>query len=134
MPRIEEAYTDIVWSRVDSIIVLILDNERYMQSKRTKELVQIVMEKFAVKERTAYRYLSIAKREIRKIGKEKREKAFLKAIRDREYLLAKTKNTDYKLALEIMKDRDKLYGLYVDEIHHSGAIENKITFVEDIKE
>ncbi len=122
MPRIDDEHTDIVWSRIDGIITLILENDRYLQSKRNKELVTIICDKYGVAERTAHRYLSIAKREIRKIGKEQKEKAFVKAIRDREYLLAKTKKEDPKLALEIMKDRDKLQGLYVEKVEHSGEI------------
>jgi len=123
MPVIrDDEHTDIVWSRVDAVVSLILENSRYLESKRNGELNEKVMEKFDVSERTAQRYVAMAKREVRRIGKENKEKAFLRAIRDREYLLGKTKKHDAKLALEIMKDRDKLFGLYSENVNHSGAL------------
>lgn len=123
MPKIEESNTDIVFARVDAIVVLILENERYLQSKRNKELADIVMQKFECKDRTAYTYISQAKREIRKIGNEKKEKAFKKAMRDREWIIQKSKTDgDTKTALLAMKDRDELIGLYKQVIEHSGTI------------
>lgn len=133
MPKIEKEHTDIVWARVDAVAVLILENERYLQSKRNKELSEIVSKKFDCDERTAQRYIAEAKREIRKVGTKNRENAFIKAIRDREFLITKAKgvkddkgkfviNPDYKLLLEILKDIAKLNGLYIDEIKHSGEI------------
>ncbi len=114
------------WARVDAVCLVILDNDRYLQSKRSAELTAKIVKKFGVSERQAQRYISAAKREVRRIGKAKRDKAFLKAIRDREYLLQKAKSTeDYKLALEILKDRDKLQGLYVDKVEHSGEVTHK---------
>lgn len=134
--KIENGHTDIVWSRIDSVVSLILENDKYLQSKRNKELVETVMKKFDASERTASRYVAEAKLEIRKIGKANKHKAFVKAIRDREFLLQKAKGIknkagnfaekpDYKLALEILKDRDKLNGLYVDEVKQSGELTMK---------
>jgi hypothetical protein len=134
--KVENGHTDIVWARIDSVVALILENDKYLQSKRNKELSDIVMKKFDVAQRTALRYVSEAKREIRKIGKADKKKAFIKAIRDREFLLQKAKGVrdktgkliekpDYKLALEILKDRDKLNGLYVDEVKQSGELTMK---------
>jgi len=136
MPRIIGEHTDIVWTRVDGIVTLILGNERFIQSKRMRELVEIVKEKFNVSQRQAERYIALAKREIRKLGKEKKKEAFTKALRDREFLLRQVKNDkNYKLALEIMKDRDKLYDIYPEEkLKHTGSVENKIIFVDDIDE
>jgi hypothetical protein len=138
MPRLpeESGHTDIVWARIDSVVSLILENDKYFQSKRNKELCDTVMKKFDVSQRTAELYVSEAKKEIRKIGKADKKKAFVKAIRDREFLLQKakglkdksgkiTEKPDYKLALEIVKDRDKLHGLYVDEVKQSGELTMK---------
>jgi hypothetical protein len=125
MPKIKEGHTDIVWSRVDAVVLLILGNPRYMETKRNIELTNLVVEQFNVSKRTAERYISLAKREVRKIGKEKKEKAFLKAIRDREYLITQIRKSsirDFRIELEVMKDRDKLYGLYSDNINHSGIV------------
>lgn len=125
-------HSDIVWARIDSVVTLILENTRYMHSKRNPELVKIVMDNFTLSERQALRYVAEAKREIRKIGVADKKKAFVRAIQDREFLLQKAKGTkkndkvvekpDYKLALEIVKDRDKLFGLYVDETKTTGEI------------
>lgn len=149
MPKIDDKHTDIVWSRVDAVVNLILENDRYLHSKRNKELCKTVMDKFSLAERTAYRYVAEAKKEIRKIGQRDKEKAFIQAIRDREFLFQKAKQVerdekgraigfpDYKLALEVVKDRDKLQGLYVDEVNLNGTVTNKIDLAgittEDIK-
>lgn len=139
MPRLtedKEGHTDIVWSRIDAVIGLILENDKYLQSKRNPELVETVMNKFNIAQRMAEYYVSEAKKEIRKIGKADKLKAFAKAIRDREFLLQKakglkdktgrfTEKPDYKLALEILKDRDKLFGLYVDEVKQTGEVTMK---------
>ncbi len=125
MPAINDKHTDVVWSRVDAVVALILENARYMESKRNKELTKMVVKQFNVSERTAQRYITLAKKEVRKIGKEKRERAFEKAIKDREYLIAKIRQSsmrDYRLELEIMRDRDKLYGLYAENVNHSGTL------------
>lgn len=134
--KIEGGHTEIVWSRIDSVVTLILGNERYFQSKRGGELNQIVMKTFGVAERTAKIYVSEAKKEIRRLGKAEKKKALLRALRDREFLFQRAKGTkdktgkltekpDYKLALEIVKDRDKLLGLYVDEVKQTGEMTMK---------
>ena len=138
MPRAknETEHTDLIWSRIDAVVNLILENDKYYQAKRNKELVDTVMKKFEVAERTARRYVAEAKKEVRRVGSADKKKAFVKAMRDREFLLQKAKGLkdpkggfsekpDYKLALEIVKDRDKLHGLYVDEIKQTGEMTMK---------
>jgi hypothetical protein len=127
-------HSDIVWARIDSVVTLILENARYMHAKRSGELAQIVMKNFSLQERQAKYYVSEAKKEIRRIGVSDKKKAFVRAIQDREFLFQKAKGTkkdnkvlekpDYKLALEIVKDRDKLFGLYVDETKGEMTIKN----------
>jgi len=130
----EKEHSDIVWARIDSVVTLILENARYMHSKRNGELTQIVMKNFSLQERQSKYYVSEAKKEIRRIGVADKKKAFVRAIQDREFLLQKAKGTkkenkvvekpDYKLALEIVKDRDKLFGLYVEETKGEMTIKN----------
>lgn len=118
MPRIpkKEDHTPIIWSRVDAVVGLMLENDRYLSRARTKELIETVKEKFNIAERTAFRYVSEAKKVIRKISRENTANAFNRAMLDREFLFAKAKNSsDYKLALQIVQDRDKLRGLYIDK-------------------
>lgn len=129
----QDEHTQFFWTRVDSVVVLILENDKYLQSKRNVELTKTIIEQFSVSDRTAQRYIAEAKKAVRRLGLEKRDKAFDKAIRDREFLFQKAKGTkgkdgkyidepDYKLALEVVKDRDKIKGLYIEEIKHSGEI------------
>lgn len=139
MPKLtpKEEHTEIVWTRVDAVVNLILENDRYMQSKRNPELTKSVIEKFGLAERTAQRYISEAKKEIRKLSQANKKNAFVRAMRDREFLLQKAKfgmkdeknryviNPDLKLALDVIKDREKLHGLYVDEINLNGEIRTK---------
>lgn len=135
MPKTKDKHTDLIWSRVDSIITLILENDRYLKTKRMAELVSIVKERFRVEERTAFRYISEAKAEIRRIGKVNSSEALMRAIRDREFLLQKTKGIknekgeftvapDYKLYLETIKDRDKLLGLYEEKVKSEVSVKN----------
>jgi len=140
MPKVGSEHTDIVWSRVDAVVQLILGNDRYMQSKRNSELRNLVKEQFGIKDRQAQKYILEAKKEIRKLGNDQKKQAFIKAIRDREFLFSKAKTSqiyydkdgkpvttgDYKLALEIIKDRDKLFGLYVEEVNVNQNINAKL--------
>lgn len=146
----QERHTELYWNRVDSVVSLILENVRYMQSKRSEELVQIVQDKFNLETRMAQYYIKQAKIEIRKIGKRDKEDAFIRAIRDREYLFQKAKtglkennvyiiHPDYDFALKVIKDRDDLYGLYKTEIKIDATTNNKTTIdfsaitTEDLK-
>lgn len=117
----------IIWSRVDAVINLILENTRYLDSRRHKELSQLVADKFDISIRTAQRYIAAAKADIKSMVTSKTESALERAIMDRELLLVKSKGVwnekkkqfdippDYWLFLEAAKDRDKLLGLYVDK-------------------
>lgn len=135
MPATKGKHTDQLWQRIDAVVNLILENDRYLQSKRSKELTAIIAKKFDVSKRTAQRYIDEARKEIRKIGKAEKKKAFEKAIRDRELLFAKAKGVkddkgnylvqpDFKLALEIVKDRDKIFGLYTEEVKSEVTVKN----------
>ncbi|MBN8545797.1 MAG: hypothetical protein J0L60_06655 [Ignavibacteria bacterium] len=117
----------IIWSRVDAVVNLILENTRYLDGKRQKELSELVSAKYKVSIRTAQRYISAAKLDIRNMTTAKTEAALERALMDRELLLVKAKGLwndekkeydvapDYWLFLEAAKDRDKLLGLYVDK-------------------
>jgi len=147
MPKINGKNSDILWARVDAVVSLILENDRYMQSKRNAELTDLVSEKFDISIRQAQRYIAEAKKEIKRLSGLNKEENYAKAIRDREYLYhkaitpsfifnkdAKDKNGNYimvsdlKLALEVAKDRDKILGLYEDKITLEGNVNNHIDF------
>lgn len=153
MPRTisdNHRHTELFWNRVDAIVSLILENVRYMQSKRSEELVQLVQDKFDLETRMAQYYIKEAKTEIRKIGKRDKDQAFVRAIRDREFLFQKAKTglkennffivaPDYEFALKVVKDRDDLYGLYKTEIKIDATTNSKTTIdftgisTEDLK-
>ncbi len=133
----KENKTESTWQKVDAIVHLILENDRYLHKNRSPELTQLIMAKYSISVRTAQRYIQDARREINKMGKSKKKGALSKAIRDREYLLQiakigiKDKNgnlivkPNHKLALEILKDREELQGLYVEKIEQSGTLTMK---------
>ena len=144
MPETKDEHTDIVWQKVDAIVSLILENDKYLNPNRKSDLTKIVMEQFDVSERTAQRYISFARKDIRKIGRDKKEKSFNKAIRDREYLFTKAKSgvkdkdgnyivePDFKFALDVVKDRDKLCGHYTDVVEVKGKIELKPALLQKL--
>ncbi len=110
MPNVRgDKHTEIVWARIDAVIQLILENDRYMQSKRGAELTKIVMEKYNVKERAAKNYIAEAKKEVRSIGRGKATKIKEKIVRRLEYQYNRVKNTDGRLALDIIKHLGDLY-------------------------
>lgn len=118
MPTIPENkdHTDRIYQRIDAIILLMLENDRYLQSKRSKELTEIVAAQFDISEDTARKNIQDARLEINKMSKIQRQAAFDKAIRDREYLISKMIKKDLlKEAHVVMKDRDELRDLYPDK-------------------
>ena len=117
----EEKHDDSTWAKVDAIVELLLDNDKYLNRKRIPELTEKVKEKFDVDTRQAQRYIKWAKAELRKITKLRKEKALDKALLDREYVINSMKKVKgegakriaaLKLALDAMKDRDDLQALY----------------------
>ncbi len=107
--------------RANEIAQMILSEERknYTQG----QLVNTVMEMYGVGKRQAERYVAIAKNEIANLRREEAKDALSVALKDREFLLHKAKGVEdengnvvtppnYYLYLEIIKDRDRLLGLY----------------------
>jgi len=130
----ELEHTTTTYLRVDAIIIMMLENQKYIEKNRQPDLVAIVIEQFEVGERQAQRLIGIAKKEFRKITKLKVEKALEIAILDREFLVRKFKSSDPKLALDAMKDREKLKNLYPDpklDVGHSGTV--SVVIHDDIK-
>lgn len=130
MPKINSPHTDQYWVRVDSVINLILSNDRFLQSRRNKELTNTVKEKFNISTRMAQQLISDARKEVKTLGRKNSKKALEKAIRDRELLFSKVKgnlNDNFKavsIALEVLQDRDKLLGLYSEVIKSESTVKN----------
>lgn len=133
MPRIKGSHSSAVRIRINEVASIILENPRFFQSKSNTELRDIVKDTYKVKVRMANEYINGAKELIADLIEKKKEKSFERALLDREYLYQKaTSLLDYKLALEVAKDRDKILGLYEDKIIHSGEV--AVTFVEKLDE
>lgn len=133
MPRIKEENTSAVQIRVNKIVEVILENPSYFKSKINAELTEFVRKEFSLSQRQSQRYIKWAREAILELIKDRKSQSLENAIIDREYLMKKAKETyDYKLALEVVKDRDKILGLYEDKITHSGEV--AVTFVEKLDE
>lgn len=107
--------------RANEIARMILSDGR--KDYPLSELVKVVMDMYGVSKRQAERYIYFAKEEIAILRKEEVKDALDVALRDREFLLSKAKGElddagnvvtppNYYLYLEIVKDRDRLLGLY----------------------
>ena len=107
--------------RANEIARMILSDGR--KDYPLSELVKVVMDMYGVSKRQAERYIYFAKEEIANVRKEEVKDALDVALRDREFLLSKARGEvddagnvvtppNYYLYLEIVKDRDRLLGLY----------------------
>lgn len=133
MPRIKGTYSAAVRARVNEVVNIILSNPRYFQSKSNTELSELIQKTFNLKSRQAKHYILFAKEMIADMLEKKKEQLLERALLDREHLYRTAKDAlDYKLALEVVKDRDKILGLYEDKIIHSGEV--AVTFVEKLDE
>ena len=112
------------WPRIDAVVTMLLENDRYLNAKRSAEFTGMVMETFDIKKTRAQLYIREAKKLIRGLSEEERKRNYAKAMLDREFIIAKAKGgekTDLKLTFEAIKDRDKLKGLYDEK---AGSTEN----------
>lgn len=143
--RDQQNHTDAYWVKVDAVVNLILENDRYLNVKRAPELTEMVMKRWGIDTRMAQKYIKEAKKEIKKLGQRDKEKAFIKAMRDREFLYRKAISpsfifskdlrdengklilvADLKLALEVVKDRDEIHGLYEKTVNVKGELKNTV--------
>lgn len=96
---------NINWKKVDSIVSFLLENDKYLNSDRNETIITLIADNFDLTKNEAEKYLEKAINEIEING----ENSLSKALREREFLLQKAKNNkDYKLALEILKEKEKL--------------------------
>ncbi len=102
-------------NRVQEIVILLLDKQPLLEESKSNDLLAIIMERYAVQKRQAVTYLSEARLLINQLGKQNIKLSYLKAMYDREFLFRKSKDAnDLRLALEVIRDRDKIAGLYVE--------------------
>ena len=125
MPRPKGSKNNYEWaSRVDNVVCKILEVDEYKRgSKNARLLREDVAKEFGCSTRQADKYIAAARKRIAEFASVKAHEAFQKALEDRALLLIKAKELkDWKLALDIVKDRDKLRGLYTENINYSGEI------------
>jgi hypothetical protein len=119
MPQIKNQKTTTILTRINKTQIIILENHQKWLSKGKKtsaELTKRIQEEFSVSKRVAESYISAARKEIRLLIIKQRDKKLNKALLDREWGITKAKEDgDSKLALEYMKDRDKLNELYTEQ-------------------
>lgn len=133
MPRIKGQYSGAVRARINEVVSIILSEPRFFQSKSNTELSQLIQKTYNVKLRQSKQYIAGAREMIADMLEKRKEKSLERALLDREHLYRTAKDSlDYKLALEVAKDRDKILGLYEDKVIHSGEV--AVTFIEKLDE
>lgn len=119
--KMDSRYRIEYWVKCHIVINFILENPLFYQRGRYKALIKWVEKKLAVGERQAKRYISDARKEITKIFSSKTDEAikitlifYQRIIND--CLNATDKKEKYlRLALETIKEQNKLLGLYPDK-------------------
>lgn len=102
--------------KANEVMAMMLENPKYLDEKSRKYLIEDIKEKFGYRSRQAYRLYSLAAEMMLQVKAREVEKNLDRALLDREFLISQAKKEkDYKLLLEILRDRDKLLGLYVDK-------------------
>jgi len=128
MPKINGEHTEVVYQRISAIINLYLDDERYIQKGWNEEFVKIIMTKFNIAKRTARRHIAIARKQYMEVLNKNTEEAMKLAASRLENIYQNAKrDKDYKLALEVLKETNKIYGLYEQkiDIKLSGEVNTK---------
>lgn len=117
---------DQFFINVNNIVRELLKNDiLFTNGSATKEAIRLIMNSLGRSQRQATRYLKAAREEILKVSKADTKEALQQELRDRHFLILQSKKDgDYKLALESMKDRAKLRGLYIDTTKGEMTIKN----------
>lgn len=106
---------DYFHSRVNEVLEMVLDDPELLDRKRASDLRERITKKYNCSIRTTCRYIKAVREKLLKIRDRDVDNALNRALSDREYLLRKAKNEgDNRLVLEVMRDRDKLLGLYIE--------------------
>lgn len=126
MPRIKssEKKTTTILNRINLTTIIILENHQkwFKKSAQTSlELNNRIREEFGVSKRTAIRYIEAARKQIKSLLIKEKDKKLDKALLDREWVVLQAKEEkDTKLALDAMKDRDKLNELYIERSENTN--------------
>ena len=120
MPRINKDHTGSFYARVDEVVSLLLDNVNWINNKRPAGLNDLIQKKYNVSKAQAHRYIREAQKEVQTVNDFNIEEKRQLAIYERENIILKAKKAgNLRLALDAMKDRDALQGLYTTKIENS---------------
>jgi hypothetical protein len=101
------------WQYIDQIKIVILNSYEDIESLNLIEIAGNAADKFALDPDTAYKYAKTALKQITDLLSLKRSTAIIKAVCERELLYLYAKNDhNIRLASDLLKDRDRLLGLY----------------------
>lgn len=125
MPWIEGEHNELIWSRIYKTASVILSNNDYINKKRRGELNKIIRTEFNVSERTARQLIRSARFVILEVAMKNTDQNFGKAIVQREFIINSfLESNDLSKALDAIKDRDKLNGLYNLETKQEITVKN----------
>lgn len=126
MPKTKDKNTTQFYINVNGIVRELLKNDiLFTTESASKESLRLIRDSLGVSQRQANRYLKAAREEILKVSRTEVKEALDQALRDRHFIVLQAKKeNDLKMALEAMKDRDKLKGLYVENIKSEMTIKN----------
>lgn len=123
MPKTEGEHTATFYERVDAVVLVLFDNPLWIQQQRCRDLSQIVQDKFNVSNVQASKYINEAKKIFKKYQTKNIEQKRQKAILDREKVIRLAlKAGKLQIALNAMKERDIIQGIYVEKVEYNGRM------------
>ena len=116
-------------NREDLIQVLV---KRRLEDKMSNhQMIDFVMTNYGYKQSYAYEIAREARLKIADLYKGWSERLVEQSIADLEAQKREAmRNNDRKLVLEITKELNKIQGLYVEKVEHSGSVEHKIDVIK----
>lgn len=98
--------------------------EMLLQATPTVDIIEYGMEKWELTRNGVEKYITEAYILMREHARLERDELVSASLAQRRYLKNKAiKAADYRLAHDIVKDEDKLLGLYPsDKVEHSGGV------------
>jgi hypothetical protein len=123
MPKTEGEHTFTFYERVDAVVLVLFENPAWILPKRCHDLSEIVQKKFKVSNVQASTYIKEAKKIFRKYQEKDLEEKRIKAILDREKVIRLAlKDGKLQTALNAMKERDIIQGIYIEKHEHIGKM------------
>jgi hypothetical protein len=118
-------------NREDLIQILV---KRRLEDKMSNyQMIDFIMTNYGYKQAYAYEIAREARLKIADMYKDWSEKLLEQTIGELEAQRREAKKAnDRKLVLEITKEINKITGLYVERVEHSGSVEHKVDVIKII--